>query len=235
MKAEQRKELETNTLADKMGQVVQRVKGSPRRTFMTYLLVTVATLAVLWLGWRWWTSKDIERSEQWLKFYDGAGNHIDALAKERDSYASKAARFQDAWMAYWDLGIKMLATEKGSAIASLKAAAKAYGELAEECKDDPVFEPQALLGRAAAMESLAVSDPDFLKKAKDHYKELTDIEKYDKHAEAKFARERLKIMDDETSRKELSNTYRLLQGLLDIRDPVAPPNFQDFPGFGKKK
>ena len=234
MKAEQRKELETNTLADKMGLVVQRVKGSPRRTFMTYLIVTVVTLAVLWLGWRWWTSKDLERSEQWLRFYDGAGHHIDTLAKEKDSYASKAARFQDAWMAYWDLGIKMLATEKGSAIASLKLSAKLYGDLAEECKDDPVFEPQALLGRAAAVESLSVLEPDLLKKAQDLYKELTSIEKYDKHAEVKFARERLKIMDDETSRKELSNTYRLLQGLLDIRDPAAQPNIQDFP-FGKKK
>ena len=38
MKAEQRKELETNTLADRMGHLMQRVKGGERRTFLFYFI-----------------------------------------------------------------------------------------------------------------------------------------------------------------------------------------------------
>ena len=220
MKAEQRKELETNTLADRMGQVVTRVKTSPRRTFMIYLLVTLAVLVAVWLGWRWYSEKEVERSRQWIHFYDGAGHHIEALAKDKDTHAGKAARFQEAWLSYWDHGIKMLATDKAGAIIELNKAVKRYGELAEECKDDAIFEPQALLGRAVAMESLAVQDRGKLDRAAEFYEELTKIEKYEKSAEARFAQDRLKILQNKTANQELKTTYKDLQELLGIPAPM---------------
>jgi len=41
MKAEQRKELETNALADRMGHLVQRVKTQQRRTTLYWVLMVV--------------------------------------------------------------------------------------------------------------------------------------------------------------------------------------------------
>jgi hypothetical protein len=230
MKAEQRKELETNTLADKMGQVVQRVKTGQRRTFLTYVIVTVALIVAAWLGYRWYNSDRSERSLQWLKLYDGSGNHIDELTQEKDSYAGKAARLQVAWFAYWDFGTKMMASNKDGAMQQLKKSADLYGTLAEDCKDDKVFEPQALLGRAVAQESRAVQDRDHLKKAKDYYEEL--VKKYEKSAEAEFARKRLEILKDDSKRGELSATYKELQGLLGIPAPLEQrPELKGFGGF----
>ncbi|MBI1830822.1 MAG: hypothetical protein HYR84_05150, partial [Planctomycetes bacterium] len=51
MKAEQRKELETNTLADKMGQVVEQGKDVPRGTYLTMFLVAIGVVIVAWFGW----------------------------------------------------------------------------------------------------------------------------------------------------------------------------------------
>ena len=237
MKAEQRKELETNTLADKMGHVVQRVKTGQRRTFLIYVIVTLALLVAAWLGYRWYSSEKATRSLEWLKLYDGSGNHIDELTQEKDSNAGKAARLQVAWFAYWDFGTKMMASNKEGAMQQLKKSADLYGSLAEDCKDDKVFEPQALLGRAVAQESRAVQDRDHLKKAKEYYEEL--VKKYEKSAEATFAQKRLDILNNNAKSGELSATYKELQGLLGIPAPLEQrPEFKGiggFPGFDKDK
>jgi hypothetical protein len=229
MKAEQRKELETNTLADRMGRVMQRVKGSPRRTFLTYFLVTVAVLVAAWFGYRWYYGDVTEKSLQWLKLYDGSGNLIQDLARDPDTNSGKAALFQIAWEFYWLDGVKMMASDKVGAMKSLKRSVDLYGQLAEKCKDDKIFEPQALLGRAVAQETRAVEDRDHLKKAKEYYEELTT--KYEKSAEAEFARKRLEILKDDAKRGDLANTYKELQGLLGIPAPLQGQGIKGLPAF----
>jgi len=236
MKAEQRKEMETNTLADRMGRVMQRVKTSPRRTFLTYFIVTVALLIALWVGYRWYYKDVAERSLQWLKLYDGSANFIQDLAKDSDTYSGKAALFQIAWELYWLDGVKMMASDKVGAMKSLKRSVDLYGQLAEKCKDDKVFEPQALLGRAVAQETRAVENRDHLKKAKEYYEELTT--KYEKSAEAEFARKRLEILKDDAKRQDLAATYKELQSFLGIPAPLQEPAFkglQPFPGLDIEK
>jgi hypothetical protein len=240
MKAEQRKELETNTLADKMGHVMQRVKTSPRRTFMTYLVIAAVVIFGLWFGYRWWLGVKAETSLQWLRLYDGAGGQMEELiAKDRDTQASKAARFQKIWIYYWDYGVKMAASDQKGSLMMLKQAVQDYTDLAEDCKGDPVFEPQALLGRAVAQETMAVQDRDHLKKAEQFYEEILTIndKKYEKSAEGKFALQRLDILRDKTKKAELSATYADLQKLLRVpaRDePRFDPKLFH-PGFEKDK
>lgn len=220
MKAEQRKELETNTLADKMGNVMQRVKSSPRRTFFTYLIVFGVLAFAAWFGWQYYSEQRAGSSEQWVKIYDAAGNHIDELAgKEKETNAGKAARFQIAWLLYWDLGIKTLATDPTGSLKNLKNAGGIYALLAEECKDDPLFEPQAMLGRAVVEESMAVQNLDHLKKAKDHYEAVVDKYKDKDCAEAKFAQQRLESFG-KNKKRELEGTYDMLQLLLRVPQPM---------------
>ncbi len=229
MKAEQRKELETNTLADKMGQMVQRVKTSPRRTFVTYTLIAVAVVVAAYLGWKWYIGDPSERSLQWIRFYDGAGGQINDLAnKDKDTAAGKAARFQIAWFYYWESGIKDMATNKAGAMIQLQKAADFYGELAKETKEDPnpLFHLQALLGRAVATESMAVENRAHLDKAAEYYEEVLKHEKVnqdkDKYAEAKFAQQRLDILKDKSKRSDLSASYKLIQDILGVPDPPPP-------------
>jgi hypothetical protein len=224
MKAEQRKELETNTLADRMGKVVQRVKTSPRRTFFTYLFIIAVLAGAAWYGWRLWSEARVTESAKWVQLYDGAGNHIEFLLRDKESNPGKAARFQAAWLLYWDFGVKMLATNSEGSLQSLKEAGEMYKKLAEECKDDKVFEPQALLGRAVVEETFAVQDRKRLDKAKVFYEEI--VEKHAKSAEGKYAQERLERLKANKGR-DLINTYETLQRLLGVPEdaPAIPPGF----------
>ena len=236
MKAEQRKELETNTLADKMGHMMQRVRGGQRRTYVTYFIVAIAVLAAAYFGYRWYVGDKVGRSLEWLMLYDGSRNHIEGLTDKMDTNAGKAAWLQIAWFRYWDDGIKLLAADKAMAMKNIESAGKIYEELAKTCKDDPVYEPQALLGLAVVEESLAVQARSHLDRAKTNYEALTDNEKYKDTAETNFARQRLEILNDPIKKNALADTYKDLQGrnMLDIPAP-APLIRGGFQGgdFGK--
>ena len=227
MKAEQRKELETNTLADKMGRVMTRVKGSPRRSFLIYLTVISVSLVLLYLGYRWWIVGRVENSERWYRVYDGAGAYVNGLAEtEPLTYPGKAARFQQAWAAYWELGVKMIGNDAKGAMKRFEFASGQYKKLAEDCKDDPLFEPQALLGLAVVEETMAIQDPERLDKATAYYKTLAEHEKYKDYAQGKFAKERYSHLKDEKKRAEMSAIYKELQKIVDphnILAPAAPP------------
>ena len=216
MKAEHRKELETNTLADRMGHMVQRVKTSQRRTVLTYVLITVGAVVAVWLGYRWWYSGVEEASERWFRFYDGAGPHL-ALIMESDpkSVPGKAARLQIAWFLYWNEGVKWVGADPRRSITNLREASKAYAALVDDCEGDKVLQPQAMLGQAAAEETLAVLNPANLKKATELYQALVD--KHGTSAEAHFARQRLEILNDAKKSAELADNYAQIDKLLNVR------------------
>lgn len=237
MKAEQRKGLETNTLADRMGHMMQRVKTSQRRTVVLYFLAGAVLVLGLWFGYRWWDGLKQDTSLQWLILFDGNVNGLQELATKdsKNTPAGKAARLQIAWLFYWDLGVKSAAADQKSAMASLKQAAEWYGKLAEDCKDDenPVFAQQALLGLAVTRESLAIENPTNLKRAAEHYKDL--VEKYKNSAEAKFAKERLEVLDDATKKKTLEASYGQLRQLFGIPAFQQQRPDDDFHKFFDKK
>jgi hypothetical protein len=240
MKAEQRKELETNILADKMGRAVQRVKTSPRRTVTVYLVVAVAVVVGLAFSYRWYRQSVEATSELWVKLDEGAMPYIGALAREQgDTSVGKAARFQIAWLLYWERGIKRLGVDPVGALKEgIDGASKEYKSLANDCKDDPVFEPQALLGIAVCEEAKAVQDRTRLDSAANLYDALAKHEKYKDTAEGKFAQGRLDQLRDKNGkiRAEASNTYEDLQRALNIRELQAPRDFDNIfnqppPGF----
>jgi hypothetical protein len=223
MKAEQRKELETNTLADKMGHVMQRVKSSPRRTFVTYAIIVVGVLIAAYLGYRWWTQDVILRSEQWIRFYDGASGQLGLLveAGEKDSKETtvgKAALLQIAWYFYWEEGVKMIGINPRGAMFKLQQSKQIYEKVLRECKDkdEPTLEAQAMLGRAVCTESLSGQDNANLDKAKDYYKELANHEKYGSQAEGQFAKERLKAFEDKAQGPALREAYFELKLMLNV-------------------
>ncbi|MBI3822760.1 MAG: hypothetical protein HY289_08770, partial [Planctomycetes bacterium] len=220
MKAEQRKELETNTLADRMGRIMQRAQGGSRRAVVTYLIVVAALIAGGWFTYNYFREAKVETSKEWLYFYDGANDLINPLASklDHDHPVGTAARFQIAYHLYWDEGIKRIGIDPNGALQSIKQADTIYAKLAEECKDDasPVFWLQATLMRGVANESLAVQDRTSLKRAKDHYNDIIAKYEGEKYAEVRYAKERLDAMKDE---RTLSNTYEDIQKKVLKLDP----------------
>ena len=201
MKAEHRKELETNVLADRMGRLVQRVKSKPQGKTVLWVFLAVVAVLALFIFMRFRQAGAREASELWTELEDGARPYIDKLSGGRDwvlkggkdefyglTNAGKAARFQVAWMMLWEDGIKQLSAVHQRGLISLEIAELMYTKLAEATKGDPVWEPEALYNLAVIEETRAVQDREHLKKAREKYEELAN--QYKESAHGKLAAER---------------------------------------------
>jgi hypothetical protein len=223
MKAEQRKELETNALADRMGHFVRRVKTQPRRATLYYVLGAVAIFVVFFFVFRTFQYNRTENSSRWQALYLGSVRELESLAKtSADTNQGKAAFFQLAWLQYWEFGVKRLGMDGTAAMTNLQEASRLYSKLAEECEGDPVWEPEALYGMAVIEESKALQTSPVevskqLETAKARYEELA--KKHPTSARGKLAREWVDNFDKESDRKELTRFYQDMRTVLDIRDP----------------
>src|SRR5262245_46669290 len=67
MKAEERKELETNILADRMGKMLTKAKGGPGRSTVLFVVSALIGLGILTL-WMWINQAGSRESSQaWLE------------------------------------------------------------------------------------------------------------------------------------------------------------------------
>jgi hypothetical protein len=231
MKAEHRKELETNTLADRMGVVMQRVKSGQRRTAFIYVVIALAVVVGLFVLYRWWTRSRLENSDQWVRIYDGSHMPLRDLALNHpDTPQGKVARFQIAWMTY-EQGIKVLGVDPKDAILSFTHVKIEYDKLASDCKGDEIFEPQALLGRAVAAETLAIQTTKNLEEAQTFYQEV--VEKYGKSAQGAFAQARLDQLKDRQKRLDLVGVYETLQKAMNV--PTMQQPGHNFPFLDEKQ
>ena len=93
MKAEHRKELETNILADRMGNLIQKMKGGPKRRSIVYVVVALLLCGVAFIVYQYWTS-DTGDTLRWVLLEQG---EVAELFKDSDnSNAKKAAMFEYA-------------------------------------------------------------------------------------------------------------------------------------------
>lgn len=230
MKAEHRKELQTNVLADRMGRLVQRMKDRPKRRTTLYVILVLAVLIGVFIFYRMHQGTVRERSERWVMLEDGFVQYIEALRKQDpDTNPGKAARFQYAWLATWDLGLKLLGIDAAFALSNIEKAEVMYQKLAEECADDPVWEPEALYSLAIIQETKAVRARErsqHLDNALKRYQELA--KKHKNSAHGKDAAKRAEIL--EKNRPEIVSFYRDLQDRLNI-----PEDDPDDPKTKRKK
>jgi hypothetical protein len=208
MKAEHRKELQTNALADRMGRLIQRARQGPSRaTVVTVVLVILLVGAVFFFLWR--RSSSIQReATRWLDFDLGpypkylAGqnqvpvSHYEYLLDQAPGTPqARGAAAQLAWEKLYDRGIKSLLARPLEAVHSIKDAKKEYERLLPDVEKDDVLGPEVRYALAVAEESLAVEDPEtHLKRAIRLYKAVVD--EHPKSAHAKQATARLKQLKD---------------------------------------
>src|SRR2546426_7548380 len=183
MKAEHRKELQTNLLADRMGKLVQKIKTRPQRRTVLYILIGVACLLAVYLFMRYRSTMAQETSETWFQLEDGHRAFLYQLAgvvQEKEGFirfanptpgnAQKAARLQVAWVNLWDQGVKQLGADWRGALVHIGFAEVIYKYLNDECKDDPVLHPEVLYCMAVIEETRAVQDRESLKTALDLFR-----------------------------------------------------------------
>jgi hypothetical protein len=170
MKAEHRKELKTNALAETLGQAMQGLKEGPSRNtlFVLFVAVVIGALIAAWFYWS--SSSQAANSAQWLKWDSLAGpRQLEHYADESDlqgSMQARIARFQIARLNLVD-GLQKLGSNRAEAYKNLHKAADLYEKLATESSDTPVLQQEALMSAAKAYESLGE-----LVKAKSYYQNL---------------------------------------------------------------
>ncbi len=221
MKAEHRKELETNVLADRVGRLVQRVKHRPQRRAILYLLAIVVVAIGIFIFVNMRKNAALEASEHWRELEDGWGPFVENLiAKYPQTNPGKAAQFQVAWFLTWDRGLVTLGRSPVTALRSMDEAAKRYRRLADECSGDPVWEPEALYALAVIEETRAIrflERDKNLDRAKAMYLKVAD--KYKDSAHGKMAAKRARLLADKG--KEIAEFYAELDFRLDIERQFA--------------
>jgi hypothetical protein len=223
MKAEQRKELETNALADRVGRMVTRLKtGQNNKKLVLFVLggVVLAVAFVLWMRSR--SVSRYEASERWVELEDGAGPYMDRLVKEYGgTNTGKAAIFQYAWSFLWNRGILLLGHGPAEGLKVLDEVEKIYDDLAKECKGDPVWQPEALYALAVIEETRTIRDRKHLDTALERYKKLA--EKHTDSAYGKMAAKRVEVLEDAQKREQVLNLYAQLQRSFRVEQTNLDP------------
>lgn len=219
MKAEHRKELQTNVLADRVGKMVETMKHRPKGRGALYVVLAIVAVVGLLFVSQWRKASARANSERWFQLEDGARNYINTLIKDYPgTNPGRAARFQFAWYALWEQGVKVLGADSGRALKNLDVARGMYQELATEVASDPVWEPEALYHLAVIEETLAVQNRDKLTAAQKMYKDLAD--KHKDSAYGKLAADRAKQLEPGSRHFEDSaRFYADLQNSLKINPP----------------
>jgi hypothetical protein len=235
MKAEHRKELQTNALADRMGRFIRRVKQRPSRgRVLTVLLVLLVLGAGAFYLWRRSAGKE-QDAKLWEQFGRGDAilgrtqegrpvyNYDDLLARHPKTPQGRATRVQVAWYFLYETGIKRLLEPPGlrgqqeSALQMIERAKKEYDKLLPEVKDDPVLAPEVKYALAVIEETLVVdevktTDPKAqLDKAANLYKAVAEDYEGAGSALAKRARQRYQELTTPAQRQEIEKFYTELR------------------------
>jgi tetratricopeptide (TPR) repeat protein len=174
MKAEHRKELQTNVLADHLGKAIQGIKEGPSRGTMIFVGVVALAGLLIFVWWYFWSSSQAADSARWTA-WDGLTTPaaLDSFAQHKDNQGTtqgRVARFQIARLSLLS-GLRDLGSTAGRAAAleNVRKAAQTYEALANESSDLPLLHGEALLGAGKANEALGE-----VEKAKGFYKKLAD-------------------------------------------------------------
>jgi hypothetical protein len=195
MKAEHRKELHTNYLADQMGRLVKGMRAGPQSSGSTVAWVLVSLTVAIIVVW-YVTAMNSNRSPLWVKFETDASERnlagLEKLTRDNPStLPARASRFEIARVDLQSGMANLYSSQRDSAVSQVKNARKLYGELVKECTGDPILAPQALIGAAKAEEALVgIPESDAsLEKAIGYYQEL--VKNYPKSFLAKTAQDRI--------------------------------------------
>jgi hypothetical protein len=221
MKAEHRKELQTNFLADRMGRLMQGMKAGPQSSGSVVIWVLTALTIGTIVAW-YAASANSNRSPLWVRFEEDSAQHdlegLRSLANANPgTLPARAARMQRARISLQEGLASLYSSQRESAVSQVKQAKQLYADLAQECTDDPILAPQALMGAAKAEEALAgipMSDDSeslgSVDKALEYYHRLT--KNYPNSFLVKAAQERIDNL--EKSRDDADKFYQEMRKLV---------------------
>jgi len=211
MKAEQRKELQTNSLVRFIGRLKQNFRVAPSRKATVIWGIIILAL-VVFIGWRIASSVSAKNnSRRWVELDSLAGeNDLNKFIDEnRGTVQAQVARLQVA-RDNLQSGLANLyeSFSREKALENLNSAAEAYEDLAKQFKATPVLVQECLFGAGKAYEGMGNLD-----RAREFYNDLQNRFK-DSPLAAEAER---RVQAIEKNSKELTK----LNEQLKKGDPVA--------------
>lgn len=162
MKAEHRKELQTNELADWMGHKLDDLKANKRSWTTAALIVLIVAGAIA--AAVYFLKGSVSGSTTWGKLNTTSDvKGLEDLAKENpNTRVGRAARFEVARMQYQEAIHDLSSPElRASALTKLQKARELYDQLLAESKDAPQLSQEALMWLAKIEEALInATNPD---------------------------------------------------------------------------
>jgi tetratricopeptide (TPR) repeat protein len=227
MKAEHRKELQTNYLADRMGRLMQGMKSGPQSTGSMVAWVLVALTIGIVVVW-YVASAHSNRSDMWVRFEEDSDQRdLPGLENLMNNHPAtipaRASRIQLARF-FLEEGLANLYSGRSDdaekAVKRVTRSRDLYEQLVKECSDDPILAPQALMGAAKAEEALAgIPKGDnadegegSLNKALGYYRKI--VEKYPKSFLASSAQAHIDSLHSEKNRAQAEKFYQEMRKLV---------------------
>lgn len=183
MKTKRRHELETNELADWLGQTYRSILPYANHLLWGAVILAVLVLGASWLirSWRQPARLAASRLSAALAPRGFGMDQPQQLDARRQDFQAVADEFPDSVPGQWarllaadtlrQQGMRSYTTDRDGALASLRNAEREYRELTERTTGMRWLDERALLGRAKALEALGE-----LNDARDVYQQL--LERY---------------------------------------------------------
>jgi tetratricopeptide (TPR) repeat protein len=158
MKADHRKQLEKNELADRLAHWWKGTGETRSSSTFWVVLGAIVLIAVLFFAWRYYSeTQEIKRSTVWKQIEQATNvEELQGIVEaNRGTTVGRAAKAELARVLLND-GLNNLPTEikREKAIADIDRARGLYTELIQESKGDVVLQPEAMVAAAKAEEAL---------------------------------------------------------------------------------
>jgi hypothetical protein len=208
MKAEHRKELESNVLVQQLEKAYQGLRQGPSRT--TWIWVGgIAVVVFVYVLFRFFmASSEKTASDRWLKLDQVIfPDQLEAVVNEsdlKDTPQGRLARFKDARMKLSE-GMRVLGNNPTEGVEKIESATKLYEELAQSAGRIPLLHQEALSGAARGSEALGETDT-----AIKWYKKLA--EEYPASALGKDAKKQLARLEDPDNQTDLAALKKAFSG-----------------------
>jgi len=221
MKAQHRKELQTNALADRLGRILQSAKAGPSRTAVVIwsLLLLAAAVLLGWFAYDHYSKKENSAENRELEEASTRDDYKKIADAHPNTPAGRIARIMYARLSLRD-GLDHLYAglpdERDAAKKNIEEARDTYDKLAKDCKDAPLLAQECLMGAAKARESLGDYDG-----ALTSYKQLANDHK-DSYL-GKEAETRAQALSDDEKRAQIEEFYQAMDKLAEPK-PQYPPD-----------
>lgn len=210
MKAEHRKELQTNELADWLGRTYQSVKTGNRSYLVGGIIAVVCAGLLGYYFYHLNTGSSSSMAALMKLQTANTVQDLEKIAQENPgSVPARTARFEVARILYQE-GVRDLPSADGraAALGKLVKARELYRQLADECRDSPVLAQEAVMWTARIEEALTgASDPEkpgaplgSIDEAIKQYQKLAGMQP--ESFETKAAAERAKMLQENKSKIE---------------------------------